>query len=278
MTVSTTTPGRRPMPPAHPVPGTLHVYGITPAGVRTPRAPGVGGESVRLLTEAGLAAAVSAAPADSRARRRDLAAHQSVLAELGAHGPVLPMRFAVLAGDEAALRDHMRRRRAHIQEQFDTVRDCVEMNVRGEPAPDCLTELVRGDPALCALARTARDRPGYETSLRLGEAVAKAAGTEARRAAREVLSRLAPLARRTAQGTVDGSLVLSTSFLLPAAGEKKFRAVLAGQVRRHAGRLSLSVTGPLPCYSFVDPGTAAAPSGSARTRASAPTRAPGRSR
>lgn len=232
--------------------GTLYVYGIAPAGIRPPRAPGVDGAAVRLLSEAGLCAAVSDAPASVRARRRDLMAHQAVLAELAEQGPVLPMRFAVLTPDAAALCVQLRSDRDHLTAQLDGVRGCVEMNVKGAVVPGYFADLVRRDDTLRALARRTRHRPGYEANVRLGEALAKGVAHEARDAAREVLARLTPLAVRTAPGPVDDEQVLSTSFLVRSADEQRFRQAVTAQARDVGDRLTLSVTGPLPCYSFVD--------------------------
>ena len=232
--------------------GTLYVYGIAPAGVRPPRSPGVAGAAVRLLTEDGLCAAVSNAPESVTARRRDLMAHQAVLGELAEQGPVLPMRFAVLTPDAEALRGQLRTDRAHLAAQLDGVRGCVEMNVKGTVVPGCFADLVRRDDTLRTLARRTRKSPGYEANVRLGEALAKGVAREARGAAREVLARLVPLAVRTAQGPVDDEQVLSTSFLVRAADEQRFRQAVAAQAREAGDRLTLSVTGPLPCYSFVD--------------------------
>ncbi|MGX1247986.1 hypothetical protein RKD48_000497 [Streptomyces ambofaciens] len=50
-----------------PAPKALYVYGIAPAGIRSPRSPGVDGAPVRLLSDSGLCAAVSDAPPRLRA-------------------------------------------------------------------------------------------------------------------------------------------------------------------------------------------------------------------
>jgi hypothetical protein len=74
-----------------------YVYGI--ARKSHPRLPekmgGVGDppRPVRIVETGKLAALVSDAPEGLRPKRRDLLAHQSVLAEAGEAGPVLPMRF-----------------------------------------------------------------------------------------------------------------------------------------------------------------------------------------
>ncbi|MGW2338259.1 GvpL/GvpF family gas vesicle protein [Streptomyces sp. NPDC001685] len=238
--------------------GTLYVYGIAPEGARPPRTSGVAGAPVRLLTGSGLCAAVSDAPASLRARRRDLTAHQAVLTELAAQGPVLPMRFAALSSGPEELLDRLRTHRAHLADQLDAVRGCVEMNVKGVVVPGHFADLVRRDGSLRALARRTRQRPGYEANVRLGEALAKGVAREARGAAREVLARLVPLAVRTAQGPVDDERVLSTSFLVRAADEQRFRDAVTERAGAVGDRLTLSLTGPLPCYSFVDPPSAPA--------------------
>ncbi|WP_217168204.1 GvpL/GvpF family gas vesicle protein [Streptomyces sp. AC512_CC834] len=231
----------------------LYVYGITPAGVRTPRSPGVDGAPVRLLTESGLCAAVSAAPPRLRPRRRDLLAHQAVLDELAAQGPLLPMRFAVLSPRTDTLTSQLRTDAAHLAGQLDGVRGCVEMNVKGTVVPGHFADLVRRDDNLRNLALRTRRRPDYEANVRLGEAIALGVRREARRAAREVIDHLAPLAVRTVQGATDDEQVLSASFLLRSADETRFREAVAARARACGGRLALGVTGPLPCYSFVDP-------------------------
>ncbi|MET9191172.1 GvpL/GvpF family gas vesicle protein [Streptomyces tendae] len=231
----------------------LYVYGIAPAEVRTPRSPGVDGAPVRLLTESGLSAAVSDAPPRLRPRRRDLLAHQAVLDELAVQGPVLPMRFAVLSPRPDTLLAQLRSDAAHLAEQLDGVRGCVEFNVKGTVVPGHFADLVRRDDKLRSLALRTRRRPDYEANVRLGEAIALGVRREARRAAREVVDRLAPLAVRTVRGTTDDEQVLSASFLLRSADETRFREAVAARARACGDRLALSVTGPLPCYSFVDP-------------------------
>jgi hypothetical protein len=231
----------------------LYVYGITPAGVSAPASPGVGGAPVRLLTESGLCAAVSSAPVRIRPRRRDLLAHQAVLDELAAQGPLLPMRFAVLSPRQDTLLSQLRTDAAHLTRQLDDVRGCVELNVKGTVVPGHFAELVRRDESLRTLALRTRRRPDYEANVRLGEAIAHGVRREARRAARELLDHLAPLAVRTVRGPTDDEQVLSASFLLRAADERRFRQAVEDWAGACGDRLALSVTGPLPCYSFVDP-------------------------
>lgn len=253
MTAPTTAAGTTVAGTTASAPEALYVYGIAPAGIRTPRFPGVDGAPVRLLTESGLCAAVSAAPARIRPRRRDLLAHQTVLDELAGQGPLLPMRFAVLSPRPDALLSQLRADADHLSRQLDEVRGCVELNVKGTVVSGHFADLVRRDESLRNLALRTRRRPDYEANVRLGEAIARGVRREARRAAREVLDHLTPLAVRTVQGATDDEQVLSASFLLRSTDERRFRQAVDVRARDYGDRLALSVTGPLPCYSFVDP-------------------------
>lgn len=245
--------------PASTPDGPLYVYGIAAGKTAVPRSPGVGGATVRLVTGKNLCAAVSDAPEGLRARRRDLTAHQAVLDELAAHGPVLPMRFAAVVSGVDELRRQLRDRREHFVEQLEALRGCVEMNVKADSMSSFFEQLVRTEPELRTLARRTRQRPDYEANVRLGEALSQAVRREARRAADDVLAELTSLARRTAQGTVDGTQVLSASFLVRNEDQTRFRDAVERGARRYGDRLTLRVTGPLPCYSFVDTTAAPAP-------------------
>ncbi len=229
----------------------VYVYACVRAGQPAPKCPGVGATAVRMLTAGDLAAAVSQAPPDLRARRRDLQAHQDVLSELGAGGAVLPMRFGVIAADEDAVRAGLTARRAEYAEQLATLDGRVEMNLKGTVVPDSFDDLVRADSRLRALALQARRNPGYQVNVQLGEAIAAGVQRRAERAADDVLARLTGLAERTVNGEMSGDTVLNASFLLAVDDIPGFRAAVTEEAQRHGRRLALSLTGPLPCYSFV---------------------------
>ncbi|MCZ9340586.1 GvpL/GvpF family gas vesicle protein, partial [Streptomyces sp. TRM76130] len=109
-----------------------YVYGITASdhpslpqglvGVGNPPRP------VRVLTEGDLAAVVSDAPEGLRPKRKDLLAHQSVLAEAGAAGCVLPMRFGSVAPDDEAVTGVLAERAEHYKERLRALDGRVEYN------------------------------------------------------------------------------------------------------------------------------------------------------
>lgn len=85
-----------------------YIYAITAADhpLRLDGLSGVGepAADLRTVKTRDLGAVVSDTPADLRAKRRDLVAHQSVLERLMADGAALPMRFGLVGPDDEQVR------------------------------------------------------------------------------------------------------------------------------------------------------------------------------
>jgi len=132
---------------------------------------------VRVLKEGDLAAMVSDAPEGLRPKRRDLLAHQNVLAEAGAAGCVLPMRFGSVAPDDATVTGVLAERADHYQERLRALDGKVEYNVKASHVEEAVLHRVMAEsPELRALAESNRRSGGgsYEDKIRLGEMVAAA--------------------------------------------------------------------------------------------------------
>ncbi|WP_433401667.1 GvpL/GvpF family gas vesicle protein [Streptomyces sp. CA-146814] len=243
----------------------LYVYAVVRAGTPVPRkSGGVGSPPAPLRTVGAgpVAAVVSAAPAQLRARRRDLLAHQDLLTRLAASGPVLPMRFGMVAPDEDALRAQLAAAEAGHLASLDRVAGHIEMNLKALPAHDSLAALVAGDATVRRLRDATRRRPGYEANVRLGEAVASALARRAGEAGRRALRELAPMARATAGGPEVPGCALNVCFLVAQADSDRFRATAERFAAAHGDHVDLRLAGPLPCYSFVEavaPGAPAPP-------------------
>ncbi|MFC8124841.1 GvpL/GvpF family gas vesicle protein [Streptomyces sp. NPDC057302] len=233
----------------------LYVYAIaasdTAAHAKRCRAVGDENAVVSLLSQGGLAAVVSSVSGRPRARRRDLSAHQDVLRALAANGPVLPMRFGVIAPDaETVLTGLDSARTAHL-DALERLAGKAEWNLKGASVPEALPDLMREDANLRALRESTRRRPGYEANVSLGQAVAAGLQRRAEQAAAEVVAQLRPLAAELSEGRDIAGGALNASFLVPHAAETAFRRAVDTLAARHQGRIALTLTGPLPCYSFV---------------------------
>jgi hypothetical protein len=246
-----------------------YVYGIIarshPAlpegltGVGDPPGP------VRVLAEGRLAAVVGDAPEDLRPKRRELLAHQNVLAEAGAAGCVLPMRFGSIAPDDKTVTDVLAERADHYAERLAALDGKVEYNVKAAHVEDEVLRLVLSENAgLRQLAEEQRRSGGgtYEERLRLGELIADAVKTRETQDAADLRQALEPLAAATAAGPESTGWLANVSLLVDRDAAGKFLAAV-DELRQARPHLDMRVNGPLPAYSFVDPGPAepAAPGG-----------------
>ncbi|MFJ7999702.1 GvpL/GvpF family gas vesicle protein [Streptomyces sp. NPDC096310] len=233
----------------------VYVYAIVRAEQRAPREiAGVGSPPLPLhvLTEGRLGAVISDAPPNLRARRRDLLAHQEVLARLTAVGPALPMRFGMVAVDEAAVRAQLAASEEHHLVVLDRLAGRVEVNLKAFAPSDVPAPLVREHRTIRRLYDTARRSPGYEANLRLGEAVATELARGAAEAGRDAVRKLTPLAHAVAGGPQVPGCVLNVSFLVDRAAGDRFLAVAREFAASRRERVELRVAGPIPCYSFVE--------------------------
>ncbi|WP_425827745.1 GvpL/GvpF family gas vesicle protein [Streptomyces fractus] len=239
-----------------------YIYAI--ASSEHPSLPeGMGGigepaREVRVVKKGSLAALVSEAPEGLRPKRRDLLAHQSVLAEAGAGGPVLPMRFGSLAPDDESVSEVLAERADHYQERLRELDGKVEYNVKAQHDEEAVLHLVMVDnPEVRNLTEANRQAGGgtYEDRLRLGELVVSAVQAREAEDAVELQRLLEPVASAVSTGPESTGWLANVSFLVDKKAAEHFLAAVE-ELRRSHPHLDLTVNGPLPPYSFVEPGPA----------------------
>ncbi|MFG2574989.1 GvpL/GvpF family gas vesicle protein [Streptomyces sp. NPDC048481] len=237
-----------------------YVYGIT-AGSHPALPEGLGGVGdpampVRVLKEGDLAAIVSDAPEGLRPKRRELLAHQNVLAEAGAGGCVLPMRFGSVAPEDSAVTGVLAERAEHYHERLRALDGKVEYNVKATHIEEAvLHHVMAGSPELRALAEANRKAGGgsYEQKIQLGEMVAAAVKAQEAEDAGVVQQALEPLAAAVAQGPESTGWLANVSFLVARDEAARF-AEAVDELRQAHPHLDVRLNGPLPPYSFVEPG------------------------
>ncbi|QIJ65612.1 GvpL/GvpF family gas vesicle protein [Streptomyces sp. JB150] len=239
-----------------------YVYGI--AARSHPGLPdgmdGVGDPArpVRILREGELAAIVSDAPEGLRPKRRDLVAHQNVLSEAGAAGCVLPMRFGSLADDDASVTSVLAERAEHYQERLRALEGKVEYNIKATHIEEAvLHHVMAEDPEIRSLAEANRQAGGgsYEQKLRLGEMVAAAVKAKEAEDGAAVQRLLEQAADTISVGPESTGWLVNISFLVDRDAPGPFLTAV-DQARKSLPHVELRVNGPLPPYSFVDPGPA----------------------
>ena len=239
-----------------------YVYGVTAAahlalpeglaGVGDPPLP------VRVLRAGDLAAVVSDAPENLRPKRRDLLAHQAVLGEAAAEGCVLPMRFGSIAPDDDTVTGVLAERAEHYLERLRALDNKVEYNVKASHVEEAVLHQVMADnPELRALADANRQAGGgtYEQRLQLGEMVAAVVKAREAEDAAEIQRVLEPLATGVEPGPESTGWLTNVSFLVDRDEAARFLEAAEG-LREARPHLEVRVNGPLPPYSFVEPGPA----------------------
>lgn len=236
----------------------VYVYGVARSDhpALPEKAPGVGQppREVRIVREGDLAAIVSDCPEDLRPKRRDLLAHQQVLTEVGAKGPVLPLRFGSLTDDEETVRGVLSGHAAHYLRQLEELDGRSEYNVKAAHHEEEVLRLALAeDDEARSLAERNRASGGgsYEDKLRLGELLANAVRRREERDAHLIESTLAPLAERCVPGPEGSGRLANLSFLLKREASEGFTAAVE-ELARNNPHLDIRATGPLPPYSFVD--------------------------
>ncbi|MFF1374943.1 GvpL/GvpF family gas vesicle protein [Streptomyces sp. NPDC058308] len=241
---------------------TTYVYGIAssshPAlpdgmeGIGRPACP------VRVLKNGDLAAIVSDAPEDLKPKRRDLLAHQNVLSEAGAAGSVLPMRFGSLAPDDETVVSVLGERAEHYVERLHTLDGRVEYNVKATHNEEAVLHQVLADnPELRAMVEANQRQGGgsHEQKLQLGERITAAVRARETSDAHEVRRALEPAVEAVGDGPEGTGWLANISFLVDRKSSEGFLAAVE-ELKSAQPHLELRVHGPLPPYSFVDPGPA----------------------
>jgi hypothetical protein len=209
---------------------------------------------LRVVREQDLAAVVSDAPEDLRAKRRDLGMHHRILEVLSGGGPVLPMRFGMLAADDAAVQARLAAEAGHYRELLSRVEGKVELNVKGlHREESLLRELLLEHRTLRERNETLRANGGgtYYDKVAFGERLAAAIEARRSRDAQRVLAELRPHAAQVSLAPPASGCFVNASFLVGAAARGGFEGALA-RVRQELAELAeLRVHGPLPPYSFV---------------------------
>ncbi|GAA2888742.1 GvpL/GvpF family gas vesicle protein [Streptomyces mexicanus] len=239
-----------------------YVYGITAASHPAPTEgmAGVGDppRPVRVLRAGNLAAVVSDAPEGLRPKRRDLLAHQNVLGEIGAAGCVLPLRFGSVAPDDDTVLGVLTERAAHYEERLGALDGKVEYNVKAHHVEDAVLHRVMAENSeIRALAEANRQAGGgsYDDKIRLGEMVAAAVKAREAEDGNLVVRALEPEAAAVSVGPESSGWLANVSFLVARDTAGRFLECVE-QARKDLPHLELRVNGPLPPYSFVEPGPA----------------------
>lgn len=193
-----------------------------------------------------------------------LRAHDAVLAEVQAAGPVAPFRFGTIFRTETELREALSTAEPRLVERLGELRGASEWGVKAWVDDETLRrwferhddEARRGRTELDATAGTGR---GYLLEKRLRRHVGAAATELALSRVHDAHIRLANHAREVTldrpsglDEKTDRRLLIRAAYLVPDQGLTSFEHVL-GELRQRDAEVGLEYVlgGPWPPYSFV---------------------------
>jgi gas vesicle protein GvpL/GvpF len=242
----------------------VYLYGVVPAAgdLSLPEA-GVAGAEIELVEHDGLAALVSAFPADdARVRRRDLDAHLRTIESVFEHVTIAPCPFGTVMRSRGDVEDRLLApRREELRRLLAGLEGHVQMNLKAEyDQHEMLSRIVADDREVAAASERARKMgsAAYYENIRLGELVSARLAAARAGDAKRIESRLSPLAADVAPDAVDGAelLVFKGAFLVARDNLETFDAALEELAAAEGERLRFEEIGPLPPAAFatLEPG------------------------
>ncbi|MGX1761868.1 GvpL/GvpF family gas vesicle protein [Streptomyces lydicus] len=234
-----------------------YLYAITGAEhpLQLSDVTGVGDPAARLRTvrTKDLCAVVSDAPDGLRAKRRDVAAHQSVQERLLADGAALPMRFGLIGPDDAQVVSALEEHRDTYTQRLKEIDGCREYHLKvARDEDDLLREIVRESAEVQQLNDRTRQNPdAYDAKVALGELISQEVAARHDRARTDIVARLAPAALRTAHAEPTKRHFLNVSFLVEQEKAAAFSEAVHTEAGQRTDAYTFSLHGPLPPYSFV---------------------------
>lgn len=234
-----------------------YLYAITGADhpLRLNDVAGVGDPAAQLRTvkTKDLCAVVSDAPAELRAKRRDVVAHQDVQERLLADGAALPMRFGLVGPDDEQVVSALEEHRDTYTQRLAEIAGCREYHLKvARDEDDLLREIVQESAEVQRLNERTRQNPdAYDDKVALGELISQEVQARQDRARTDIVALLTPAAVRTAAVEPTKRHFLSVSFLVEREKAAAFAEAVHTEAEKRGDAYTFDLHGPLPPYSFV---------------------------
>lgn len=232
------------------------------AGAEAPelssRGIGERGDQVYVITADGLAAVVSDSPiVEYESSRRNMMAHTRVLEEVMRERTLLPVRFGVVAPDEAAVARQLQGAKAEtLRAELERMAGKVELGLKAFWFEEVIfAEIIAENPEIRRLRDSLAGRSAEESyyeRIRLGELIEGEMARRREADAARILEALRPLAEETrVSPPITDRMVVNAAFLVQREQEGAFDAAVQALDAELGRRLLFKVVGPVPPYNFV---------------------------
>ncbi|MEM9428761.1 MAG: GvpL/GvpF family gas vesicle protein [Pseudomonadota bacterium] len=238
--------------------GVIHADRVPEARAVLAEATGLKGGMLDLFEVEALAVVIS--PSDGSPvvqTRRHMLAHTRVLEALCADITVLPMRFGVIAGDEASLRDRLVQHRGRLEAALHTYSGLVEFGLSMSfPREAAFAAMVRDDPSFAArhAQLAALGHEAHFERIEFGRRVAEALDHRRKAAERVAVTSLRSACQDMRILTPEAdNQVLRAALLVPTDAElgPALEATAARTAFAPGADAEISLVGPAPAYHFI---------------------------
>ncbi|CAM5286491.1 gas vesicle protein [Streptomyces purpurascens] len=166
------------------------------------------------------------------------------------------MRFGSVAPDDKSVTGVLAERAEHYKERLRALDGRVEYNIKANHVEEAVLHQVMAEsPDIRGLAEANRESGGgsYDDKIRLGELVAAAVKAKEADDAAALQALLERAADSVSVGPESTGWLANVSFLVDRETAEDFLAAVE-QARKDLPHLEVRINGPLPPYSFVEPG------------------------
>ena len=237
----------------------LFVYAVVRAERDLPDdLTGVDGSALALVPYGELGAVVGEVALDRPpGRRADLTAYSAVMEALLPGGAVAPIAFGcVMPDDHTVVSELLAPREGELTALLEQLEGRVQYNVRASYDEEAvLAEIVRNDPEIQQLRERTRGLPddvAVDERVRLGQLVSQTWDRLAHLDADHLLAQVAPMVTASAVRREPGpSGALDAALLVDTARSQELEDALELLAQEAAGRMQLSLVGPLAPFDFV---------------------------
>lgn len=241
-----------------------YIYGIMNIDHSLDLGPyGIGGREDRVYTVnyRDIAAIVSQSPIiDFAISRENITAHAQVLEKAAAQGPVLPVRFCTIAGNEALITEKVLQ--PHYQEfveKLQAVGGKIELGVKvhWRNIDAVYAEVVAENEEIKALKdeleQETNEQAKYAGSIKVGQLVQQSLEEKKKREAESLLGELKPESAGTLENPVYGDTnFVNAAFLVDKKNEGRFDEKVNAIRNANGGRILVKYSAsPVP-YNFAE--------------------------
>jgi hypothetical protein len=203
---------------------------------------------------------VGDAPGDDAKATRDQAlAHARVLETAVLDAPVVPFRFGTVLADGSLDTQLLEPWHDQLAQLLESVKEYVQLTLKASYDEDIvLREIVSGNPEIAQLREQTRGGDEITTRdsrLLLGELVSMALEQLRQRDATAIVERLSPLADGSRFEPPESEfMALNAPFLVERGRTAEFEGAAGTLADEQAGRMHLTLLGPMPAFDFIGGG------------------------